>query len=87
MKGIGSGKSRVAKVRAAEGQCGKPPGGLRPGGQKAKSREIKSFVLRTYIVGGMGVKKLHIDWLVKVVSVFPGRCDCPNVGLYRDLLA
>ena len=50
------------------------------------SKIIRSFVLRTYIVGTMEVK-LHIDWLVKVVSVFPGRCDCPNVGLYRDLLA
>ena len=61
MKGTGSGQSRVAKVRVAEGWGSKPPGGLRPGGQKAKSREIKSFVLRTYIVGGMGVKKLHSD--------------------------
>ena len=26
----------MAKVRAAEGQCGKPPGGLRPGVQRAK---------------------------------------------------
>ena len=37
MKGKVSGQSRVAKVRAAEDQVGKPPGGLSPGGQRAKS--------------------------------------------------
>ena len=38
--------------------------GLTQVGEKGKSRGGKSpkfFVLRTYIVGGMGVKKLHID--------------------------
>ena len=64
-----SGQSRVVKVRAAEDQGGKPLGGLRPGGQRpsspraksAKSNqapkgESESFVLRTYIVGGVGEK-------------------------------
>ena len=74
MNGKVSGQSRVVKVRAAEDQGGKPLGGLRPGGQRpsspraksAKSNqapkgESESFVLRTYIVGGIGEKKLHID--------------------------
>ena len=59
VKGIGSGQSRVAKVTAAEGRGDKPPGNQRA--KKAKSQEYESFVLRKYIVGGMGVKKLHID--------------------------
>ena len=33
--------------------------GLAEVGVKGKS--IRSFVLRTYIVGGLGVKKLYID--------------------------
>ena len=36
------------------------------------AKGIRSIVLRTYIVGRMGVKKLHIDWWVKVVPVSPG---------------
>ena len=31
------------------------------------ARGIGAFVLGTYIVGGMGVKELHIDSWVKVV--------------------
>ena len=30
-------------------------------------KSIGSFVLRTYIVGEMGVRELPIDWWVKVV--------------------
>ena len=52
-------RARVAKVTAAEGRGDKPPGNQRA--KKAKSQEYESFVLRKYIVGGMGVKKLHID--------------------------
>ena len=37
MKGKVSGQSRVAEVRGAEDQGGKPLGGLRPGVQRAKS--------------------------------------------------
>ena len=58
-------------VRVAEDQGGKEAlGSLRPSGLRAKSvksapsppeRERESFVLRTYIVGGIGGKKLHID--------------------------
>ena len=36
VKSISSGKSRVEKVRAAEGQGGKPPGDQMLGGQRAK---------------------------------------------------
>ena len=31
------------------------------GGKSMGSKNIGAFVLRTYTVGGMGVKKLHID--------------------------
>ena len=59
-------------------------GGQRPGVQGPhmwqEGQESKSFVLRTYIVGGVGVKKLHIDWQVKEVPAFPGWCHYPNVG-------
>ena len=41
----------------------------------------------TYIVGRMGVKKLHIDWLVKVMSAFLGSLDYPNLGMCGGLLA
>ena len=33
------------------------------------------------------MKKLHIDWWVMVVPAFPGRRDCPNVGMCRGLLS
>ena len=41
---------------------------------KAKSRgqESEFFVLETCIVDGVGVKKLHFDWQVKVVPASPG---------------
>ena len=54
MQGIGSGQSRVraAKVRVAKGWGSKCLGGQRA--------ERESFVLRTYIVGRTGVKKLHL---------------------------
>ena len=70
VKGKVSGQSRAAEVRVAEDQGGKPLGNLRPGGQRpsgprAKSikstpspqeRQSESFVLRTYIVCGIGEK-------------------------------
>ena len=72
MKSKVSEQSRAAKVRAAADQGGKPPGGLRLGGQRpsgpgapeprvprapgAPKGDSKSFVLRTYIVGGIGEK-------------------------------
>ena len=70
-KGIGSGPG---KVRAARGKGG--------GG-----KSIRSFVLRTYIVGRMGVKKLHIDWWVKVVPAYRGGHDYPNTVTHGGLLA
>ena len=63
-------RAKQGDKRAAEDQGGQPPGSLRPSGLRAKSvksapsppeRERESFVLRTYIVGGIGGKKLHID--------------------------
>ena len=42
MKGKVSRKSRVAKVRAAEDQGGKPLGSLRPGGQRPSGLRAKS---------------------------------------------
>ena len=50
VKGTGSGHG---KVRAALGK-GK-------GGQSKGGKSPRSFVLRTYIVGGKGVKKLHVN--------------------------
>ena len=47
--------SEEGKVRASKSSSGK---------------SIRSFVLRTYIVGRMGVK-LHIDWREKVVPASP----------------
>ena len=38
----------------------------------------ESCVLRTYIVGGVGVKKLHFDWQVEVVPASPGETWLPN---------
>ena len=62
VRGKVSRQSREAKVRAAEDQSDKPPGGLRTGGQRPSSpgarRESKSFVVRTYIVGRIGEKKV-----------------------------
>ena len=43
-------------------------------GEKGKSKGSKtpqSFVLRTYMVGGMGVRELHLDWLLKVMPASP----------------
>ena len=59
------------------------------GSHKAKRRdqEKESFVLRTYIVDGMGIKKLHFDWWVKVVPAFWGRRNYLKVGMGGDLLA
>ena len=62
VKGKVSGQSRATKVRVAEDQGGEPLGSLRTGGQRPSSpgarRESKSFVLRTYIVGRIGEKKV-----------------------------
>lgn len=49
----GSGQSRAAEGRAAAGR-GQSPG-------QPESRENEPFALRTYVVGGLEVKKLHID--------------------------
>ena len=53
-------------------------GDQRPGGLRTKRA---SLVLRTYIVGRMRVKKLHIDRWAKVVLVLVGRRDHPNLGM------
>ena len=71
------GKAKVAMAKVGWQKAGWPAlDDQRPGGQKrwpgapcvqeshnAKRRgqERESFVLRTYIVGGVGVKKLHFD--------------------------
>ena len=58
-----------------------------PQSQEKKPKERKkSFVLRTYVVGGAGVKKVHFDWWIKVVPAFWGRCDYPKVGMGGGLL-
>ena len=49
--------------------------------KRAKNQESKSFVLRTSIVGGMGVKKLPINWWVMVVPAFLGVHDYPNIDM------
>ena len=49
------GEKGISKVGKDRG--GKRPGGLRTGSQ----RQRESFILRAYIVGKMGVKKLYID--------------------------
>ena len=43
------------------------------------ARGFRSFVLRTYIVGRIGVRELHIDWWVKVVPASPRGHDYPKV--------
>ena len=53
---MGGKKQETARAREAKGKCGK---------------RIRSFVLRTYIVGRLGLRKLHINWWVKVVSASP----------------
>ena len=74
---MGSGQSISVKVR-----CGKhiQVARGRVASQRAKSRSLESFVLRIYIVGRLGVKKLHIDWQVKVVLGFLGGRDYPNLS-------
>ena len=57
------------------------------GGQSRGGQSIRSFVLRTYIVGRMGMKKLHIDGQGKVGPAFLGGHDHPNVGMCGGLLA
>ena len=47
----------------------------------------EAFVLRTYIIGGVQVKKLHFGWRVKVVLAFWGRQDYLNVGMGGGPLA
>ena len=49
-------QSRMAKVRAAE-DCG----GEAVWPESQESTTSESFVLKTYIVVGIGVKRLHID--------------------------
>ena len=83
------------KHKFREKQGGKSKGGWRPGWQTPRwpnagwpeSQENESFVLRTYIVGGMGVKKLLIDWLINVLPAFPGGGDHPNLNICGGLLA
>ena len=91
-----SSRAKQGGKRTAEDQGGQPPGGLRgpvarepraPRATHAPERGSKSFVLRTYIVGGMGEKTLHIDYLVNVVPAFLGECDYPNLGMCGGLLA
>ena len=64
VKGIGSRQSRIVKVRAVEGWGGKCPiwpEAWWPETRQPESQENKPFVLRTYIVGRVRVKELHID--------------------------
>ena len=71
MKDKVSRQSRAGKVRVAEDQGGKAPRWPDAGWPESQElqehpecpeslRERESFVLRTYIVGGIGEKKLHI---------------------------
>ena len=83
-----SGWSRGGKRQGASTQVAKRGGQGSPVWQEShKAKREKSSVLRTYIVGGVGVKKLHFHWRVKVVSAFRGRHDYPNVGIGGCLLA
>ena len=99
-KGVGSLQSKGSwrpgwQAPGVTGPQGdRPPGGLRRGGQRAKRAERESFLLRAYIVGGMGIKMLHVDWWVNVVPAFPGgmwlpkhRCVCVGGGLWARILA
>ena len=52
----GKAKARVARA----GVAGQGPLCVTKRAKRAKSQESESFVLRTYIVDKMGVKKLHI---------------------------
>ena len=73
--GVGSGEGGI---HSEQGRAAKVRGGKSP----------RSFVLRTYIIGGMGVKMLHIDWRVKVVPACPsGEHDYPDVGMCGGLSA
>ena len=64
-------KARVARAMVARGQVARgqvasrevargPPCGKRAMRTREEAKK-EYFVLRTYIVGGVGVKKLHID--------------------------
>ena len=55
----GQSRVREAKVRV-EGQGGKQTS-VWPESRQPESQEKECFILRTYKVGRMGVKKLHID--------------------------
>ena len=70
-------RSWVAK-RTAKDPCFWPEDGgpgplpLHPCGKKSReSKRREPLFLRTYIIDGVGVRKLHFDWWIKVVSAFP----------------
>ena len=77
-EGSGRHRFRAKRVKAEKVRVAKSQGG---------KRAPQVFVLRTYIVRGMGVKKLHIDRQVNVVPAFLGGCDYLNVGMCGSLLA
>ena len=60
------------------GVKGKPMGCKSKGGKRQGRNSTRSFVLRTYVVGGMGVRELHIDWWVKVVPASTRRMLLPK---------
>ena len=46
--------------------------GVSLGSKNKGGKSTRSFVLRTYIVGGVGVRESQIDWWVKMVPASPG---------------
>ena len=70
VRGKVSGQSRAGKVRAAKDQGGQRPGGLRAKSALNPQERERVLCLRTYIVGGIGEKKSHIDERINVVPAF-----------------
>ena len=59
--------------------------GVSLGSKNKGGKSTRSFVLRTYIVGKMGVRELHIHWWVQMVPASPRECDYPNVDMCGGL--
>ena len=60
--------------------------GAGKGIERQRDRERAPFVLRTYIISGIGEEKLHIDEWASMVPAFLGECDYPSLVMCEGLL-
>ena len=88
-KSKGSGQSREAKVRVAEGRQDPewPEAGFPESQECPKSPESEPCVLRTYIVGGVGVKSYILIDGCLWCQLSGGGGGYPNLGVCGGLSA